>query len=65
MGRDDAVLVPAPRQILRMPRRIRPPATADAPSVLAVAARALALYESAGMAPTWHAERWEKALGRA
>ena len=26
---------------------------------------ALALYESVGMRPTWEAERWEKALGRA
>jgi mycothiol synthase len=26
---------------------------------------ALRLYESAGMRPTWQAERWEKALGRA
>ncbi len=26
---------------------------------------ALALYESVGMAPTWSAERWEKALGQA
>jgi mycothiol synthase len=26
---------------------------------------ALRLYESAGMQPTWQAERWEKALGRA